>query len=433
MKYLDKIFKSAKKTITSMRSSKIYKCFIASQDVFLTDTYIYSNISSATTELERIFYKAIDSIHVNFYESESEIRKHILMLIAKDLGYFAFAADDGIYISTLLKSGADLRNDYSQLNSLFIKTFGIELEITEESNDDCYSKLHGYIESTYDFYVKSHGEWIMNFMTNLGDDISRDSFAAFLRQRILVSIFYNSPTLYPYTPPAATLSWRQQREKIKYDFPILKGASKTALELFYRDTFVYEQYGIPGIVQAEQGDIIIDAGAFIGDTACYFSRKVGASGRVFAFEIVPQSASFAEHNMRLNSCDNVTVVPYALSDTTGNIAINVHKYAASASAIVHEQNSKHTEPIEIQTVTLDAWCEKITPTFIKADIEGSELAMLKGGANIISRHAPTCAICLYHKRDDFWQIPQKLQELCPAYTFWFRCEAEPVLFAKRAN
>lgn len=433
MKYLDKIFKSAKKTITSMKSSKIYKCIIASQDISLTDTYISSNISSATTELERIFYKAIDSIHVNFYESESEIRKHILMLIAKDLGYFAFAADNGIYISTLLKSDADLRNDYSQLNSLFIKTFGIELEITEELNDDCYSKLHGYIESTYDFYVKSHGEWIMNFMANLGDDISRDSFAAFVRQRILVSIFYNSPTLYPYTPPAATLSWRQLREKIKYDFPILKGASKTALELFYRDTFVYEQYGIPGIVQAEQGDIVIDAGAFIGDTACYFSRRVGASGRVFAFEIVPQSASFAEQNMRLNSCDNVTVVPYALSDTTGNIAINVHKYAASASAIVHEQNSKHTEPIGIQTVTLDAWCEKITPTFIKADIEGSELAMLRGGANIISRHAPTCAICLYHKRDDFWQIPQKLQELCPDYTFWFRCEAEPVLFAKRAN
>ena len=226
MKYLDKIFKSAKKTITSMKSSKIYKCIIASQDISLTDTYISSNISSATTELERIFYKAIDSIHVNFYESESEIRKHILMLIAKDLGYFAFAADNGIYISTLLKSDADLRNDYSQLNSLFIKTFGIELEITEELNDDCYSKLHGYIESTYDFYVKSHGEWIMNFMANLGDDISRDSFAAFVRQRILVSIFYNSPTLYPYTPPAATLSWRQLREKIKYDFPILKGASK---------------------------------------------------------------------------------------------------------------------------------------------------------------------------------------------------------------
>lgn len=433
MKYFDKIFNSAKKSITSMKVNKIYKCSIASKDISLTDKYTPLKTPSVATELERVFYKAIDSIHINFYASESEIRKHILMHIAKDLGYFSFAAEDGIYISTLLKNDADISSDYSQLNSLFVNTFGVSIELNEEYTDDCYSKLYAYINSTHDFYVKSHGEWIMNFMNCLGDDISRDSFASFLRQRILVSIFYNSPTLYPYTPPTSTSLWRQMRENMKYDFPKLNGASKNALESFYRDTFVYEQYGISGIVEAENGDVVIDAGAFIGDTTCYFSRKVGTNGKVFAFEIVPQSASFAEQNMKINSCENVTIVPYALSDKIGSIAINIHKYAASASSIINDHDSNNIESIEIQTVTLDEWCGKITPNFIKADIEGSEMAMLQGGANTISHHAPTCAICLYHKRDDFWQIPQKLQELCPDYKFWFRCEAEPVLFAKRGK
>lgn len=58
------------------------------------------------------------------------------------------------------------------------------------------------------------------------------------------------------------------------------------------------------------------------------------------------------------------------------------------------------------------------------------MAMLRGAAGIIKDDAPVCAICLYHKKDDFWQIPQYLLSLRPDYKFWFRCEAEPVLFAK---
>ena len=68
--------------------------------------------------------------------------------------------------------------------------------------------------------------------------------------------------------------------------------------------------------------------------------------------------------------------------------------------------------------------------FIKSDTEGNEMALLRGAAATISRDAPVCAICLYHKKDDFWEIPSFLKELRPDYRFWFRCEAEPVLFAK---
>ena len=68
--------------------------------------------------------------------------------------------------------------------------------------------------------------------------------------------------------------------------------------------------------------------------------------------------------------------------------------------------------------------------FIKADIEGAEMSMLRGATRIIKKHSPTIAICLYHKKDDFWEIPSFIHSLNPKYKFWFRCEAEPVLFAK---
>lgn len=58
------------------------------------------------------------------------------------------------------------------------------------------------------------------------------------------------------------------------------------------------------------------------------------------------------------------------------------------------------------------------------------MQMLIGAQKTISSQTPICSIALYHKKDDFWQIPQYLTRLCPEYTFWFRCESEPVLFAK---
>ena len=70
----------------------------------------------------------------------------------------------------------------------------------------------------------------------------------------------------------------------------------------------------------------------------------------------------------------------------------------------------------IKVITLDEYCEesKEKIDFIKADIEGSEMAMLKGAGRTISKDAPVCAICLYHKRDDFWEIPQFLKKLSNA-------------------
>lgn len=94
-------------------------------------------------------------------------------------------------------------------------------------------------------------------------------------------------------------------------------------------------------------------------------------------------------------------------------------------------SKQHTHTVK--SITLDEYCKEAQEKvdFIKADIEGAEMSMLRGAKHTIASSAPVCAICLYHKKNDFWEIPQYLENLCPDYTFWFRCEAEPVLFAKR--
>jgi hypothetical protein len=58
--------------------------------------------------------------------------------------------------------------------------------------------------------------------------------------------------------------------------------------------------------------------------------------------------------------------------------------------------------------------------FIKMDIEGSEPEALKGSANTITARKPKLAICLYHRIEDFWEIPLYLHDLVPWYKLFVR-------------
>ena len=54
------------------------------------------------------------------------------------------------------------------------------------------------------------------------------------------------------------------------------------------------------------------------------------------------------------------------------------------------------------------------------DIEGSELAALKGAKRIIKQYKPKLAICVYHKCEDIFKIPLYLHELVPEYKIMIR-------------
>jgi hypothetical protein len=54
------------------------------------------------------------------------------------------------------------------------------------------------------------------------------------------------------------------------------------------------------------------------------------------------------------------------------------------------------------------------------DIEGAELNALKGAEQIIKRYKPKLAICIYHKPEDIWTIPNLLLEFVPDYQFYIR-------------
>ncbi len=69
---------------------------------------------------------------------------------------------------------------------------------------------------------------------------------------------------------------------------------------------------------------------------------------------------------------------------------------------------------------IDSLVKKDKVTFIKMDIEGSELKALEGAREIIQRDHPKLAISLYHKPEDIVELPAYILKLVPEYKFTIR-------------
>ena len=98
----------------------------------------------------------------------------------------------------------------------------------------------------------------------------------------------------------------------------------------------------------------------------------------------------------------------------------------------HIVESDEKDGAQVKVVALDS-CIRGKVTFIKMDIEGAELEALKGAKQLIMKYRPKLAICIYHKREDMWEIPYFIKNLVPEYKLYIRhysnYEYETVLYA----
>jgi FkbM family methyltransferase len=130
------------------------------------------------------------------------------------------------------------------------------------------------------------------------------------------------------------------------------------------------------------GDVALDVGANIGYYSLLFSRLVGAAGKVYAFEPAEQNLNALRRN--LAEVSNVAAVPVALSDQDG--------FAQLGGTTADTLRIGYAEGTSVKTMRLDTWAAEVPLVqldFLKMDIEGHEIPMLRGGEMTIRRLRPT--------------------------------------------
>jgi FkbM family methyltransferase len=137
--------------------------------------------------------------------------------------------------------------------------------------------------------------------------------------------------------------------------------------------------------EVRRGDIVLDIGASIGYYTLMFARLVGEEGHVYAFEPAPESFEILKRNIEENGYRNVTLINKAVSDFTGKTRLFLCGYNNMAHTMSKTRSSSGS--IEIDTVRLDDFfgADSRPIDFIKIDVEGAELAAIRGMERLLQR------------------------------------------------
>lgn len=139
------------------------------------------------------------------------------------------------------------------------------------------------------------------------------------------------------------------------------------------------------------GAVFYDVGANVGFFTTIGARLVGANGRVYAFEPVPENAAYVRINVRLNHFRNVEVIEKAVSAASGRGDFWQADYSGGGAltSTPPPRDVRGTIPVEV--VSLDQAVFSGTyahPSLVKIDVEGAELPVLQGMSRLLRESRP---------------------------------------------
>jgi FkbM family methyltransferase len=129
-------------------------------------------------------------------------------------------------------------------------------------------------------------------------------------------------------------------------------------------------------------DVVLDVGANIGAIALPLARKLRGCGRVVAVEAAADTADRLRWHVRVNGLtDRVHIVQAGLSDRTGSARLRTSGFGQHdvGTRTLEGDSPDVGEPVDL--VTGDALREQLGVDrfdIIKIDVEGHELAVLRG-------------------------------------------------------
>lgn len=168
----------------------------------------------------------------------------------------------------------------------------------------------------------------------------------------------------------------------------------------------YYSYVVPRFWEADvepikcfvrPGDSAVDLGANIGWYSVVLARLVGESGKVYAVEPIPETFNLLSAVVKKLGLSNIELFNCAVSDRHGSAVMEIprHDYGGSnfymAKIIPGQSSNSALDSVEVPLRSLDELLPGSLPgrvTFVKCDVEGHKLAVLKGASKFFQLVKP---------------------------------------------
>jgi FkbM family methyltransferase len=149
------------------------------------------------------------------------------------------------------------------------------------------------------------------------------------------------------------------------------------------------------------GMVAYDVGANIGYITLILRQKVGETGRVFAFEPLPENVERLRRNVEMNGYGSqIEIFSGAVLDRSGPVSfligpsISMGKAEGSAG----RSSNENGQAIEVPGISLDEFVYRDgnpPPQIVKIDIEGGEVMALPGMQRLLTEARPVVLIELH--------------------------------------
>lgn len=208
------------------------------------------------------------------------------------------------------------------------------------------------------------------------------------------------------------------KKRLEMYYQILSYGIKAENILLLKDGAIWCDYGLQyfdlkDLPLNPKGEIFVDAGCYNGMSS--YNAKIWSNDKlekVYAFEPDENNYPACESRIKSLGCEYEMINAATWSEKT---------------ELIFEQNSfgqaskvSHAGNVHVNADSIDNVLEGRPVTYIKLDVEGSELETLKGAAKTIQKHRPKLAISLYHRPEDIVTLPLYIETLGMDYTYYIR-------------
>jgi len=291
-----------------------------------------------------------------------------------------------------------------------------------KANSDITEELYNCVgnKKLIIYGIGTYGKYFaMLFKNNVFDKIDIEAF--YDRKADKVNEFFgykviDKETLVrDYSDCAVLITDVDGAEEI-FDSLISLGFNKeniiTNLMLF--EYFSYEKNPLQyfdDVVKLTNNEVFLDVGCFDCSTTLNFIKRCPDYKKIIAFE--PNKYSFYECKKiaAMHNIDNFIIYKLGAWDKKEVLSF----FESKNSSCIGDNGTKI-----INADSIDNILNGDEATFIKMDIEGTELKALMGAEKTIKKYKPKLAISIYHKPSDIVEIPLYINSLVPNYKFYIR-------------